>query len=221
MARFGAVFDWDGVICDTGAMHKRSWELLAEEIGRDFTDAMFKESFGMRNVNIIPELWDWSHDPAEIQRLSDRKEFLFREILRADKIEPLAGVRTFLEGLKSAGIPCVVGSSTVRENIACAVDVMGLRAYFTDFVCSEDVSRGKPHPDVFLTGAERIGVPAARCVVFEDAHVGIEAAKAAGMRVVALTTTHPRATLQDADKVLDRLDEITPDDLLPWFDGKG
>lgn len=214
---FGAVFDWDGVICDSGALHHRSWVLLAAEIDQPFSDERFATSFGMRNVNIIPEVLDWSQDPAEIRRLSDRKEELYRDLLRASGIVPLPGVEPFLAALAEAGVPCVVGSSTERANIACALEVLGLQAYFQDYVCGDDVSQGKPHPEVFLTGAARIGVPPSRCVVFEDAHVGIAAARAGGMRVVGVASTHPAAALTAADRVVARLDELRVAELAAWF----
>ncbi len=163
----------------------------------------------MKNEVIIPELLKWTSVPTEVRILSLRKEALYRELVRERGIVALPGVREFLQMLKDRSIPCVIGSSTHRENITTTLEVLGLEEFFDAIVTSEDVKRGKPDPEVFLTAASRIEVAPVDAVVFEDALVGIAAAKAAGMRVVAVTTTEPKDKLAHADWVVDRLDELT------------
>jgi beta-phosphoglucomutase family hydrolase len=216
-APWGAVFDWDGVILDSSAHHKRSWELMAAEENFTLPEDHFERSFGMKNATILTNLLRWTEDPAEIARLSLRKEELYRELIRAHGVDPLPGVRTWLERLQEAGIPCVIGSSTAAANIELSLAALGLGVFFQAKVTAEDVSHGKPDPEVFLKAAGKIGMPPAKCVVFEDALVGIEAAKAAGMRVIGVTTTHPGARLDRADRVVDRLDELTIAEVGAWF----
>jgi beta-phosphoglucomutase-like phosphatase (HAD superfamily) len=110
-----------------------------------------------------------------------------------------------------------IGSSTHRENIEISLDVLGLRSFFRDIVSAEDVSHGKPDPEVFLRAAEKIGMAPERCVVFEDAHVGIEAARRAGMRVIAVATTNPIEELGKADRAVKRLDELEAGEISGWF----
>ncbi len=215
--KIGAIFDWDGVVVDSSGPHEESWERLAAEIGRPLPERHFERSFGMKNEVIIPELLCWTEDPEEIGRWSLRKEELYREIVAERGIEPLPGVKPFLERLAEAGISCVIGSSTQRLNITTTLERLGVASFFTDLVTAEDVSRGKPDPEVFQVCARRIGANPDECVVFEDAHVGIHAARAAGMRVVAVTSTHPRESLRGADRVVDRLDELEIDDLHALF----
>jgi beta-phosphoglucomutase-like phosphatase (HAD superfamily) len=119
--------------------------------------------------------------------------------------------------LRDAGIPCVIASSTHRENITTMLGVLGLESFFAAMVTAEDVKRGKPDPEVFFRAAEKIGVTPDRGVVFEDALVGVAAAQAAGIRVVAVTTTNPREGLvkAKADWVVDRLDELSVAQLWP------
>lgn len=210
-ADWGAIFDWDGVIIDSADYHRESWERYCAESGRKLNDTFFKKGFGMKNEVIIPELLNWSHDPKEIRAIADRKEEHYRDILREKGAEPLPGVLAWLTALRDAGVPSVIASSTVLENITCALDVLGVRAFFSQIVSSRDVHRGKPDPEVFQLAAGKLGLPPSRCVVFEDAHVGIAAARAAGIKVVAVTTTHPAQTLADADLVIDRLDELSVD----------
>jgi beta-phosphoglucomutase family hydrolase len=205
----GAVFDWDGVIINSAAHHEASWERLAKECGKALPENHFKRGFGMKNEVIIPELLGWTTVPTEVRILSLRKEALYREIVRERGIEALPGVREFLHMLKENGIPSVIASSTHRENITTTLEVLGLQDFFPAIVTAEDVKRGKPDPEVFLTAASRIEVEPADAIVFEDALVGIAAAKAAGMRVVAVATTEPKDKLAHANWVVDRLDELS------------
>jgi HAD superfamily hydrolase (TIGR01509 family) len=214
---WGAIFDWDGVIIDSSRQHEESWERLARETGRALPHGHFKAGFGRKNEFIIPQILGWTRDEAEVVRLSLRKEALYREIVREKGLEPLAGVCVWLGRLAAAGVPRVVGSSTHRENIEVSLDVLGLRPFFTQIVSSEDVSHGKPDPEVFLKAAARIGMPPGRCVVFEDAHVGIEAAHRAGMRVIAVATTNPLEALAKADLAVARLDELDVGKIAEWF----
>ncbi len=211
-----ALFDWDGVIVDSSAAHERSWERLAQEAGYPLPPGHFRRGFGMKNEVIIPELLGWTHDAAEIRRLSLRKEELFREIIAGEGIEPLPGVREWLRRLDEAGVPRVIASSTQRENIRGILSRIGIGG-FRSIVSAEDVHRGKPDPEVFLLAAARLDAAPARCVVFEDTQVGIDAAHAAGMRVVGVATTHPRDRLRGADRVVERLDELSVADLAAWF----
>ena len=212
-----AIFDWDGVIIDSHDAHKQSWFALADELGKTLTDAQFSESFGMRNEAIIPGLFAWADadDHARIQQLADRKESLYRESLRHSGLDPLPGVLDLLDSLDAAAMPRAVGSSTPHENIRTALQLCGLEGRFHGVTAAEDVSRGKPDPEVFLLAAKSLGVKPSQCVVFEDAHVGIAAARAAGMKCIAVTTTHARETFGDsADRIVDSLSEITAADIV-------
>jgi len=205
----GAIFDWDGVIINSAAQHEVSWNRLAKECGKTLPENHFKRGFGMKNEVIIPELLRWTAVPTEIRLLSLRKEAIYRELVREQGMTALTGVEPWLRTLQAEGIPCVIGSSTHRENITTTLEVLGLKEFFADIVTAEDVKRGKPDPEVFLTAARRIGVEPADAIVFEDALVGITAAHAAGMRVVAVATTEPHDKLTHADWIVNRLDELS------------
>jgi len=211
--KLGAIFDWDGVIINSAAQHELSWERLAKECGRTLPEDHFKRGFGMKNEVIIPELLGWTSVPVEIRILSLRKEAIYREVVREQGITALPGVESWLRTLRDAGIACVIASSTHRENITTTLDVLGLGEFFSNIVAAEDVSRGKPDPEVFLTAAKQIGVEPKDAVVFEDALVGIAAAQAAGIRVVAVASTEPKDKLAHADWVVDRMDELSVEQL--------
>ena len=211
----GAIFDWDGVVINSARHHETSWERLASELKRPLPEGHFKRGFGMKNEVIIPQLLGWATDAAEISTYSLRKEAIYRDLVLELGITALPGVVPWLGQLKAAGIPCVIGSSTHLENIRVSLEVLGLANFFTAIVTAEDVRQGKPHPEVFLTAAQRIGVEPRHAVVFEDALVGIAAAHAAGIKVAAVTTTEPREKLSHANWVVDRLDQLSLEELWP------
>jgi beta-phosphoglucomutase family hydrolase len=217
MNNWAAIFDWDGVIIDSSRQHEQGWERLAQEEGRTLPPGFFRRSFGMKNERVIPELLGWTVSPGKIQRLSLRKEEIYRELLAQQGAQLLPGVKGWLERLRAANIPCAVGSSTPRLNIEAVIGKLGIGSYFVALVTAEDVTRGKPDPQVFLAAAGKLGALPERCVVFEDAHVGIAAARAAGMRVVALATTHPALDLAAADLVVDCMDQLDLYRLAAWF----
>jgi len=217
----GAIFDWDGVVIDSSSHHEESWERLAAETGFALPPDHFKKGFGMKNAFIIPKLLKWAEAPDDIRRLSLRKEELYREIVVERGIAPLPGVTGWLEELRRCGIPCAIGSSTERLNIDTILGVLGIGHYFSAIVSADDVSHGKPDPEVFLTAAQRIEREPARCVVFEDALVGIEAAHRGGMKVIGVATTNPIEVIGTADLVVRRLDELSIDKLAALFPTAG
>ena len=215
--KWTAIFDWDGVILDSSRHHEESWERLGREEGRVLPEGHFLRGFGRRNIEIMRDLLGWSTDLAEIQRLSLRKEEWYREVVKEWGIEPLPGVQVWLERLEAAGIACGIGSSTEKKNVELGLGILGLERFFRTAVTAEDVQRGKPAPDVFLEVARRLGAEAGRCVVFEEAPAGVEAGRAAGMKVVGVTTTHPGGHLEGVDREVERLDELRVEELAEWF----
>ena len=205
------IFDWDGVVIDSSSLHERSWEALASEIGKTLPADHFKRGFGKRNAVIIPEILDWSQDSAEIDRWGKRKEELYRIMGREEGIPILDGTRDFLRSLWAAGIPCVIGTSTERKNIELAFEQLDLGSFFLGAVCSEDVSKGKPNPEVFLKAATLASAEPQNCVVLEDSTHGIIAARRGGMKGLGLATTRDKKDLIEvgADLVVDNPSELS------------
>lgn len=214
---WGAIFDWDGVIVDSSVPHEQAWEILARREHRVCPQGFFPKSFGMKNERVIPELLKWTNDPKEIHRLSIEKEAIFREIIRKNGIKLIPGVQEWLNRLKDCGIACAIASSTIRENIDCALEILGIGGYFKTIISGENVEKGKPEPDVFLLAAKNLDMNPQQCVVFEDAHVGIQAGLRAGMKVVALATTHPPETLRQAHIVVNNFTELKLSDIEALF----
>jgi len=211
-ADFAVLWDMDGTLVDTAELHFQAWCALARELRKPFTRADFAGTFGWRNPEIIPKLFGYGYSEREINELGDHKEDLYRT--EAQKgVELLPGARTLLESLHNEGTPQAVGSSAPRANIDLLLDMTGIRDFLPVAVAMEDTPRGKPDPEVFLIAARRLGVKPQRCVVFEDAPVGIQAAKAGGMRAVGVTFVghHPAESLRGAgaDLIVASLDEVT------------
>jgi beta-phosphoglucomutase family hydrolase len=206
----GVIFDWDGVVIDSSAEHERSWEILSEEISRPLPEGHFKRGFGKKNEVIIPEILGWAKDPVEISKLAERKETIYRELVRDRGVQILPGARELLAALRSEKIPRAIGSSTPRQNLEAIFSATGLGEFFDAVACGDDVANGKPAPDVFLLAAQMLALAPADCLVIEDAHAGIEAAHRAGIPVLAVATTNSLSELGAATGALESLAGVTP-----------
>ena len=215
MATPAIIWDVDGTLVDTADQHFRAWTRLASEIGRPFTRADFAATFGMRNPDIIRRLFLPDADDARCSELGGRKEDLYRASVRDEGAALLPGAARLLAAFAAAGWPQAVGSSAPPGNLDLLLGRTGTRGYFGAVVTGDDVRRGKPDPEVFLAAAAKLGADPRRCVVFEDAVAGVAAARAGGMRCVAVTFVghHPADKLRaaGADLVVGSLDEVSVD----------
>lgn len=207
MAICAVIFDLDGVLIDSGPVHRESWRALGAELGVEVNDRAVGAVFGRQNRDIVPILFGDDRTPEEVRRLGGRKEELYRDLVRG-KVPASEGAVELVRHYQAGGYQLAIGSSTPRANIDLALGEMGIAELFGVIVSSEDVSVGKPDPTVFLTAASRLGVSPGDCLVIEDAPAGVEAGKAAGMVVVALAGPHPREKLSHADRVISSLNEL-------------
>jgi beta-phosphoglucomutase len=207
-----AIWDMDGTLVDTAEQHFLAWEIVCQELNRPFTRADFASTFGRRNPEILSQLFPGRFNKAEEEALADRKEALYRDLARKG-IELLPGVAALLEGFHQAGFRQAIGSSAPRANLDLILEITGISKYLQAIVSSEDTTRGKPDPQVFLIAAQRLGVTPQNAIVFEDAVAGVEAARAGGMRCVGVTFVghHSAEKLQaaGADRVVKSLAEIS------------
>ncbi len=218
---YAALWDMDGTLVDTAEMHFVAWRELCAELGRDFTRADFAATFGRRNPEIFRILFGDRFGPTEMAELGERKEERYRAAVRVQGVTPLPGVAALLAGLKAVGFSQAIGTSAPRGNADLILELTGLQPYFAAVVSMEDTQRGKPDPQVFQVGAAKLGVDAKRCVVFEDASAGVEAARAGGMKCIAVTFVghHPEAELRaaGADRVVRTLEEVQAADVQRLF----
>jgi beta-phosphoglucomutase family hydrolase len=204
------LFDLDGVVVDSNGLHVDSWKEVARRHGFDCPDPDHIGKCGLRTGAVIRDLLRWPVSAEEATRIGFEKEEIYREWIRRDGIRPIPGVLEFLDQARQLGIRCAVGSSAPRENVDLCLKALRLESMFGATVSGADVLCGKPAPDIFLKAAEMIKADPRQCLVFEDAPAGIAAAHAAGMRVLALLTSHTPEEVAAADVIAPDFVPLTP-----------
>jgi len=188
-AGLAIIFDLDGVIVDSNPVHRQAWVRYNRRHGIETDEAMLEFMYGKRNDEIVRHYFGDHLEEEEIARHGAAKEALYREMM-AGEVEArlVPGVREFIQA--NAGRPIALASNAEPANVEFLLEASGLRRYFRVVVDGHQVRNPKPHPEVFLRAADRLGVLPADTIVFEDSHSGVLAARAAGARVVGLRTTH-------------------------------
>lgn len=193
-----ALFDLDGTLVDNMRFHIDAWIETAQSLGRTLTAArVMREFAGRRNGEIFPLLLERPVEGDELVQLSAAKEARYRELF-APHLRLLDGADALLDACTRAGIAVAIASAAPRANRDFVLDGLGVRARFGAIVGAEEVARGKPAPDLFLEAARRLGVEPSHAIVFEDAPLGVTAARAAGMRAIGLTTVEDHESLHAA-----------------------
>jgi beta-phosphoglucomutase len=209
---FAVIWDLDGTLVDTAELHFHAWLELTRQIKKPFSRDDFATTFGLRNPEIIHQLFGTEYTEREVVELGERKEELYRADARRHGVALLPGARELLEGLRSKGFKQAIGSSAPRANLELILRLTGAAQFFQAIVGAEETQRGKPDPQVFLVAAEKLTVPPAHCLVLEDAVAGIQAAKAGGMKSIAvrLGGHHSETKLLQAgaDRVVPSLRDI-------------
>jgi beta-phosphoglucomutase len=201
------LWDVDGTLIDSREYHWLSWRgALAAENFR-LTREQFERTFGRRNEEILGGYFP-DYDAAEIARVGEAKEVAYRELVRGRGIGLLPGVRVWLERLRAEGWLQALASSAPRPNLDAIVSALELEHFFSAIASAEDVTEGKPDPQVFLAAASKLGVGPPLCVVVEDAPAGTEAARRAGMRSIGVLSSHAGL---EADIVVRTLEELPAD----------
>ena len=193
------MFDLDGTLADNMHWHARAFQAFVQRHGLPPSrEATRRRIDGKRNAEIMPILFDRPLSADETPALAWEKEEMYRSLSRG-ALQPIRGLTTLLDALARHGIPSAVATSAPRENVAHTLGELGLADRFGAVALSDEVPRGKPFPDVYLRAAEGLGVDASTCLAFEDAPVGVAAARAAGMRCLALTSTFPAEAFRTAE----------------------
>ena len=198
----------DGVIVDSGPYHLAAWQQVFRQRGVNFTPEDFRRHFGQRNDSIIRSTLEQSITPGDLEAIVRDKETAFRDKIRRH-VRALPGAVALLKSLREHGFKIALASSAPPENIELLTNSLGIKEYFHAIVAGQDVAEGKPSPQAFLLAARRLGVAPADCLVLEDAIAGVTAAKRAGMPCLAVTNTHPRESLGEADLVVDSLAAVS------------
>lgn len=204
----------DGVLVDNSPVHVRAFLEWCKSRNIDFPADGFSNLFGLGNDDILrmvtgnPNLTD-----EEIALYADEKEQIYRDMFESE-IEPLAGLIPMLMELKRMGMKIAVGSSGMRKNVNFVLEKCVIADYFDAIADGDMVKKAKPDPEVFILAAKLLVVKAEECLVFEDSFAGIEAARAAGMRVIAVATTHTRDKHREYDAIIDDFTQITAEQVV-------
>jgi HAD superfamily hydrolase (TIGR01509 family) len=193
------VFDLDGTLADNMHWHAEAFQaFVSRHKLPPITEATRRRIDGKRNAEIMPILFDRPLSRDETEALAWEKEELYRSLSKGN-LRPIRGVAELLTALTDRGIPIGVATSAPRENVTHTLGELGMADRFGAVALSDEVPRGKPYPDVYLRAAEILGIESSACLAFEDAPVGVAAARAAGMRCLALTSTFPAEAFQLAE----------------------
>eukprot|EP00276_Gloeochaete_wittrockiana_P007032 CAMPEP_0184647114 /NCGR_PEP_ID=MMETSP0308-20130426/4020_1 /TAXON_ID=38269 /ORGANISM="Gloeochaete witrockiana, Strain SAG 46.84" /LENGTH=293 /DNA_ID=CAMNT_0027077857 /DNA_START=283 /DNA_END=1164 /DNA_ORIENTATION=- len=221
---FGALFELEGVLVRTMTAHEQSWRQLAEEekypnyiVPTEWRRGDYEKLVTIRNEQFIYEVLAWTRDPYEIMRLSKRKDEIYGDILEKHGIEKTPGALHLLQLLKEAEVPCAVGALVHHSTVDKVLELAGMNSYFQSVVGAEDFLRPKPSPHMFLVMAEGIARPPVKCAVFEHSPIGIEAARAALMKVVCIGTSHTPYQLTGADVIVDNWNDFSVMNLKKMF----
>jgi len=216
------IFDFDGVITDSEILHLRSFNRVLAQYGIEIpTRDYYKEYLGLTDVdcfNLVAERNQPRLDGQKIENLVLQKNQIFEELAQTEG-RIIEGVRDFLQMLKEKDVPMAICSGAVRAEIELILEQARLRHFFTVIVSAEQVKKGKPHPDGFLLTLRKLNnnrqhlITAEQCVVIEDSHWGLEAAKKAGMHTVAVTNSYDADELSLAEKIIPQLGQLTIADL--------
>ena len=202
------LWDMDGTLIDSEEFHWISWRDTLTKEGIAITHEQFLSTFGTRNDSILRQWLGSTATPERMERIANAKEELYRDLIRRNGILPLPGVAHWVRRLHQEEWLQAVASAAPRANIVTVLEALSATHIFQGIVSAEDVHRGKPDPEVYVTAAARVGVSPDRCIVVEDAVAGVKGARSAGMRSIGVN--HTGAHLP-ADVVVKSLELLNPD----------
>jgi beta-phosphoglucomutase len=215
------IFDMDGVLVDSNPFHLEKWaEFLTRHRIKFNPDELPRLILGQHNDTALRHFFGETLSAEDSNRLAEELEETFRKTFKAHA-RPMAGLEEFVRSCKAAGIPVAVASSAMMKNVEFVIDALGFRQYIDYCVSGDDVTHPKPDPEIYLKAARDLGFKPETCVAFEDSFVGIEAAKGAGLKCVAIASTFPLAQLQTqthADLAVHSFEELTLDRVRELFE---
>lgn len=211
------IWDMDGVICDSGSCHYLAWNRVMSRWGVLVTEEVFRDGFGTRTDAFVRSLVGDRVPETQVQNIALFKERFFRRIARGH-FEPLPGVVPLLNYLKKAGYRMALASSAPLANIRLTLSELDITECFGAVVSGDDVTEGKPSPQIFRMAGEKLGIKPSDCLVIEDAVVGVIAAHRAGMLCLAVPNTYPAGRLKEAEAVVSSLADVSLENIKAIFE---
>ena len=204
--KIGLLFDMDGVIVDNHVYHYNAWKAIAKNYNLDFNEKYYLNNMNGRAIREVVRFLQNDASEQEVRRIGIEKEICYRRLYQP-YLSPTKGLLSFLSQAHGFNIPMSIGTSAPKENVDFTINGLGISHYFKSILDDRSVNKGKPHPEIYQKCAQSIGLLNQQCLVFEDALSGIEAGKAAGSKVIALSTTHEKSAL-NADLIINDFSEI-------------
>lgn len=203
------IFDLDGTLIDNNAYHIEAWKFFYNKIGKPFSKEEYTKNINGRiNSDIFNYIFNTILSSEQIDLYTIEKETMYRELYKPH-IKPINGLINFLDELEKEKIPKAIATSGLSPNINFMFEHVPIKKYYANVIDASQISNGKPHPEIFLKAAAAVNAEPKNCVAFEDSVAGICSAKAAGMKVIALTTTHTAEEVHKADFIIKDYTEIS------------
>jgi beta-phosphoglucomutase len=208
MADFAILFDMDGVIIDSNPFHTKALDIFLGEKGFQLTEEEKKTRlYGRANKDWINDLYNGSLNDDELLKLGTEKEVIWRELYKND-VKPVKGLQSFLDKLISENIPFCIGTSAPVENVNFTLEKLGFEKYFKTILHQAHVKKGKPDPEIYINCAKALHMNPENCIVIEDSLAGVKSGKAAGCKVIGITTTHTKEELIGIDYCITDFEEL-------------
>ncbi len=210
------IFDLDGTLVDSLPYHHESWRIFFKNNNieeNDFSE-IIKEYKGGGTLELMTSVFGDIYTRDELKKMSDDKEVIFRDIYKS-KIYPIEGLNTFLDNLKENNILLSIGSNAIRKNVLMTIEELGITNYFSSIICGDEVSRGKPDPEMYLKTLSNLKVSKNECIIFEDSIEGVEAARNADIKVIGVTSSQSSEKLKSvgAFKTINDYTKISIDNI--------
>ena len=205
--KIAVIFDMDGVLVENSEFHDEAWRLTCLKHGKIITNQDVRNGFGGSNKILVQNLLG-IFDQKIIEKIAIEKEKLYRDIFEKSLRLPL-GLMNLLNELKQKNVCMAVATSAPPENLHFVIDKLGIRNYFDALVDESQIKNCKPDPEIYILAANKLGVPISNCLVFEDSIFGIQSGKAAGMKVIGITTSFGAEQIKMADLIITSFTEIS------------
>jgi len=211
------IFDLDGTLVDSLPYHHESWRIFFKNNNleeHDFSEVL-KEYKGGGTLELMTSVFGDMYTKDELKKMTDDKEIIFRDIYKS-KIYPIEGLKQFLDNLKKNNILLSIGSNAIRKNVLMTIEELSITNYFSSIICGDEVSRGKPDPEMFVKTLSNLNVSRDECIIFEDSIEGVKAAKNAHIKVIGVTSSQSSEKLKSvgAFKTIDDYTKISLDNIL-------
>jgi len=211
------IFDLDGTLVDSLPYHHESWRIFFKNNNleeHDFSEVL-KEYKGGGTLELMTSVFGDMYTKDELKKMTDDKEIIFRDIYKS-KIYPIEGLIKFLDNLKENNILLSIGSNAIRKNVLMTIEELGITGYFSSIICGDEVSKGKPDPEMYLKTLSNLKMDKNECIIFEDSIEGVTAAKNAGIKSIGVTSSQSSEILKSfgAFKTINDYTEITLDNIL-------